>query len=128
VVESLRSKYLYKVFLYGLKVFPIIWALIIFLNNLLAYFGLHSEIVSIVVGVSVLPWLSVLAASFVFRFCICHRLYLYYVGTSEAVAWYDFKIGFPISDFNFLILHSTLFVITLLLVTYFHVKHNKRPA
>ena len=92
VEERLRSKILYRGFIYCIKVMPILWAIIVFINNIVAYWGIHSEIVSAVAGVSLIPWTAILLASFVLRFCIYHRLYLYYVGVAECINWYDYKI------------------------------------
>ena len=94
----------------------------------MAYCGIHSELISVFVGVTLVPWTTILLCSFVFRFCICHRLYLYYVGIAEGINWYDYKIGISISDFNFLMLHSIIFIVLISLVTYYHVINNKKPV
>lgn len=127
VEERLRSKYLYRIFLYLIKIIPVVWTVLVFSNNVLAYYGIHSELTSMIAGVSLLPWASLLLCSLVFKFCICHRLYLYYVGIAEGINWYDYKIGLSINDFNFLILHTIVLIVLISIITYYHVKYNKRP-
>lgn len=104
-----------------------VWALLIFISNILAYFGIHWELMALITGVSLLPWISFLFCSFVFRFCVCHRLYLYYVGIDETIVWYDYKVGLSLSDFNFMLMHLILFIVLISIITYYHVKYNKRP-
>lgn len=120
--ERLRSKYLYKIELYLLKVIPILIALIYFSNIVLSYFNIQTDNLSPIGGISFLPWLFLYVSSFVFRFCIYHRMFLYYIAITEAICWFDYKVGIPISDRNFLNIHLMLFLITLILVVYFKFK------
>lgn len=120
--ERLRSKYLYKIELYLLKIIPVIISILYFINMVLSYFDIHLESLSPIGGISFLPWLFLYVSSFVFKFCIYHRMFLYYIAIAEAVCWYDYKLNIPISDRNFLHLHLILFLLTIILVVYFKFK------
>ena len=122
VEEKLKSKRLYKIELYLLKMIPIAISILYLLNTILSYFYLHVDLLSIIGGISILPWLFLYVSSFVFRFCIYHRLFLYYILLDELICWYDYKIGIPINDKHCLFLHLILYIVTLLLVVYFKFK------
>ena len=120
--ERLRSKFLYKIELYLLKMIPIILSLLYLANTILSYLDIHIDLISMIGGISILPWIFLYVSSFVFRFCIYHRLFLYYILLDEGVCWYDYKIGIPINDKHCLFLHLSFDIITLLLVVYFKFK------
>ena len=116
--ERLRSKLLYKLGLYLVKVIPVIISGLYFLNAILSYFDIHIEVFSMIGGMSILPWILLYIYSFILRFCFYHRLFLYYILVNEIVCWYDYKIGVPISDVNYLRLHIVLAGLLCFSVTY----------
>ena len=121
------SKTLHKVLLVLLKVIPMLTALGYLLNTLLLYVGIDAAILSFLVGMSLLPWLFILIAAFVFRFCIYHRMFLYYILCTDSINIYDSYIGIPIDNFNLLKLHMIITGIFLFLILYLYVKCNKKP-
>jgi len=118
VMEERLNKSLYKIGLYLVKIIPVITAVLYLLNTILSYFELRLEILSMICGMSLLPWLSLYVFSWLLKFCIYHRLFLYYIMTNEIVSWYDYKIGFDISDANYLRFHLMIAGIFLLLIVY----------
>ena len=122
VEEKLKSKTLYKLELYLLKMIPIVISILYFINIILTYIDIHIDLLSMMGGMSILPWLFLYLSSFVFKLCIYHRLFLYYILTTEIISWYDYKVGIPLEDKYYIYGQLSLFIITLLLVVYFKFK------
>lgn len=98
------------------------------LNTVLLYIGIDAYILSYCVGMSLCTWLFVLVSAFVFKFCIYHRMFLYYILSAEVVNTIDTYIGIPISDLNLLIVHFIVAGIFLFLILYFYAKCNKKST
>lgn len=118
----------HKVLLLILKFIPMITALCYMLNVLLALFGIDAGFLSHICGMSLLPWLFIFVATIVFRFCIYHRMFLYYILASDMVNIIDYYIGIPISAANMIMVHFVLISIFLFLILYLYVKHHKKSA
>lgn len=123
--ELLRSKLLYKVLLIILKVIPTIIALSYLLNTIISYFGYSANILSHLFGVSLITWLFLFISSIVYRYCIYHRMFLYYILITDSLNITDYYIGIPVNDFNLLSIHIIISGIFLFLILYFYVKVNK---
>ena len=124
--EEKLSKQLYKIELYLIKTIPVIIAALGLLNTILSYYNVDVEILSFIGGISLLPWLFLYISSFVFKFCLYHRLFLYYIAITELLAWYDYKFGVPLSAKGYLILHLVIAGIFIILITYFKFKLCKK--
>ena len=118
----------HKALLLILKFIPMITALCYMLNVLLALFGIDAGFLSHICGMSLLPWLFILVATIVFRFCIYHRMFLYYILASDMVNIIDYYIGIPISAVNMIMVHFVLISIFLFLILYLYVKHHKKSV
>ena len=123
--ELLRSKLLYKVLLIILKVIPMIIALSYLLNTIISYLGYSASILSHLFGVSLITWLFLFISSIVYRYCIYHRMFLYYILITDSLNITDCYIGIPVNDFNLLSIHIIISGIFLFLILYFYVKVNK---
>lgn len=126
--ERLKSKYLYKVFLTILKYIPYILALCYIANTFHCYFGTDLSVLSNIAGVSLLTWLFLYISTFVFNFCACHRLPLYFILTSDLLNIYDYYIGIPISTYSIISIHFLLSGVLILLIIIYHVKYHKRTS
>lgn len=100
--EDQLRKSSHKLLLVVLKFIPMITALLYFMNTVFSCFGIDTPIFSHIAGMSLLPWLFIMIATYVFRFCIYHRMFLYYILTSDVVSIIDYYIGIPVSTFNML--------------------------
>lgn len=118
----------HKILLLILKFIPMVTALCYMLNVLLALFGIDAGFLSHICGMSLLPWLFILVATFVFRFCIYHRMFLYYILASDVVNIIDYYIGIPLSTANMIMVHFVLISVFLFLILYLYVKHRKKPV
>lgn len=116
------SKELYKLELWFLKVIPIVIAAIYLLNTILSYFDIDLYFLSILGGLSILPWLFLYLSSFVFHFCAYHRMFLYYIAVCDGISYIDFNYGIPISDKSYLMLHLIVAGIFLFIILYLKFK------
>ena len=126
MAEEKLNKPLYKIELWLIKMIPVIISVLEVLNTVLSYFNIEVELLSAIGGMSLLPWLFLYISSFVFRFCIYHRLFLYYILVNELISWYDYKIGIPIDSKSYLCLHLVIAGIFLIAIVYFKFKLCKK--
>lgn len=126
VEERLRSKYLYKILLITLKYIPLIITGFYVLNTTLNILEIDAPVISNLAGVSLLTWIFLLLSNIVFKFCIYHRVFLYYILIVDLFNIIDYYVGIPLYQYEYIAIHSILLGITLFLSIYFHVKSNKR--
>ena len=125
VEERLKSKYLYKILLVVLKYIPLIITGFYVLNTTLNLLEIDAPVISNLAGVSLLTWVFLLLSNIVFKFCIYHRIFLYYILAVDLFNIIDYYIGIPLYNYEYIAIHSVLLGITLFLFIYFHVKSYK---
>ena len=121
-----RSKTLYKVQLYLLKVIPMVMAFICLLNSTLSYFDIDIPLLSYIASNSILTLIFLYVSSYAFKFCIYHRMFLHYITVTWIINIIDLYIGIPIGDFCYLLLQLIIAGISLFIILYLYVKRNKR--
>lgn len=104
VEESLRSKALYKIQLYMLKVIPMVMAFICLLNTTLSYFDIDVPVLSYIASNSILTIIFLYLSSYVFRFCAYHRMFMHYTTVTWILNIVDTYIGIPIGDLPYLLI------------------------
>ena len=109
-----------------LKYIPMLIALVYALNTLLSYFYIDISILSNIAGISLLPWLFMYIATIVFRFCLYHRMFLYYILISDIINIIDYYIGIPIGNLELLMVDISIIGISLFIILYSYVKSHKR--
>lgn len=122
VEERLRSKFLYKIEIIGIKYIPIIIALMYFIDTILDAFGVDIGILSHLFGMSFLPWCFLLLSSYVFKFCLFHRIPLYYIALNHVISLIDYYIGIPLELKPWVVLHI---LIVFVFSTWAIVEHQK---
>ena len=120
VGESLRNKRLYKITLGALKIIPMLLALCAILNVLLSYLNIRCELLSILGGSSLFTLIFLYLASYAFRFCIYHRMFLHYIVVNNLINLYDRYFGIPVSSYSFFVFHVLVVGVFLFLVLYFY--------
>ena len=129
MVERNVNKALYKIELLLIKIIPFIIMLFYVLNSILSYFNIDIILLSVISGLSILTWLFLFISSFVFKFCIYHRLPLYYILISDIINYYDNIIGIPISNRSLFVLNIIIAGVFILLIVYFKFKqHESRTS
>ena len=123
--KQVRSKTLYKFELILLKFIPFILAFVCFLNTVFSYFGIDLEFLAYIGGISLLTLLFLYVSSYVFKFCMYHRLALHYVVINNVLNIYDYYVGVPLDDRNLFILYLVIAFIFLILILIDYVDNNK---
>lgn len=124
--QSLKSKRLYKFELILLKFIPFILAIACLLNTILSYFGIDLIILTYLCGISFFTLLFLFVSSYVFKFCLYHRLPLYYVVVNNLLAIYDYHIGIPLNDKHLLILYLIIAWVFYILILIDYVDADKK--
>lgn len=125
VEENLNNKYLYKLFILVLKFIPSIIAMIHLLSTILSYFSIDLVILSYIGSISLLPLLFMYLASYVFKFCSYHRMFLHYSVIINSLNIYDYYIGVPISNMEIIMVHIIISIIFSFIITYLYLKEQK---
>lgn len=120
VDQKTLNKSLFKAEIKLLKIMPFLIALFYMTGTILSYFNIDTVLFNLIAGQSLISVLFMLVSSFVFNFCIYHRIPLYYIIVNDCLCYYDWYIGISLNNKELLILHSILIGITIFLTTYFY--------
>lgn len=122
VEEKLKSKFLYKIEIIGIKYIPFVIAIMYFIDTLLDTYEIEIDFLSHLFGMSFLPWCFLLLSSYVFKFCLFHRIPLYYIAINHIISLIDYYVGIPIDLKPWVVLHIILIFI---FSTWAIVEHQK---
>lgn len=126
VVGSSQDKVSHRLILLAIKAMPILLAAFSMLTTILDYFLVGTTIVNYLILGSLVGFMYL--ASYVFRFCAYHRMFLHYFVGMNLISVYDAYIGIPVSDYQLFQLYMTFTGICLTVILYLHVKNHKRPS
>lgn len=124
MAERLPERRLYKTLLVLLKIIPMLLAISAMIGMILDFLGIDSSAFSFIGGVSVLPLLFLYLASYVFRFCEYHRMFLHYVVANNVLTFADYYIELPVDNATLFMIHIFLVGLFLFLVLYFYRKEK----
>ena len=99
-------------------------AFITLLNSILSYFNIDLVILSYIVGISIITILFIYVASYTFRFCQYHTIFLHYIVVTWIINMIDLYIGIPISDLKYLCLQIIVAGVNLFIILYFYLKRK----
>ena len=102
-------KSIYKIEIWILKTFPFILSFMCFTITILNVIGIYTPILSGMFFVSYFPLMFLYISSYAFKFCEYHRIPLHYLLTTNIINTIDSYFIIPISDYNFILMHSLLF-------------------
>lgn len=122
------NKILYKIQLYMLKVIPMVMAFCYLLNSIFSYYDIDLGFLSYLSGCSILMIVYLYIASYVFKFCEYHRMFLHYMVVNTIINSIDLYIGIPLTDLEILTLYMSITGITLFLILCMYVKSHKKPT
>lgn len=120
------NKLYYKLFIIVLKYIPSLIALCYILNTVMALFGIYIEPLSNIAGMSLLTWIFLYIATYVFKFCIYHRIFLWYILIDDLLNIIDYYYELPIETSNLLMIHNSIIGIFLFIILYLYVKNHKK--
>lgn len=118
--EENLSKSRSKLLILFLKALPCCIAALQIIDLFLEYFYIEIEITSYIVFF--LFWLFVYLADLVFKFCVFHRLLLWYIITNIALCTVDYYLDLPVSNLKYLIIHLIIAGVFLFLILIRHVR------
>lgn len=119
-VEASSNKVLHKVLIFTVKVIPVIISGIYVLNTVLSYYCIDLPVFSYLV--QYLFILFVYLASFAFRFCRWHRMFIHYITAVLTVNIIDYHWGIPISDRGMLLVYGVMTGLFLFFIVYLKFK------
>ena len=119
-VEKYPERRVYKLLIWLLKIIPMLLALTTIAGTLCSFFGINPSVFSFIGSISLLPLLFLYIASYTFRFCIYHRMFLHYIVANNILVYADYFCGIPVEDIALLMLHLILIGIFLFLVLFFY--------
>lgn len=122
-VKSVNKEW-YKVTLEFLKVIPMLLAFCDAVNTLTCLLGYNITIFSYVGGVSFLTLMFLYLVSYVFRFCIYHRMFLHYVLVNDIISALEFTVGIPVSTMTLMCIFSINLAVFAFLILYFYKKER----
>lgn len=103
-------------------------ALLYLLNTVFALFGIDLPFLSNIGGMSLLTWLFIWIATYVFRFCVYHRMFLYYILVTDLLNIADYYIGIPLQTTQLIMLQLSVSCVFLFIILYLYVKCRKESA
>ena len=123
--ENLKSKTLYKIELYLIKIIPMILSLIALLNTILSYFYIDVPLLSYLGGISVFTIIFLYMSSIVFRFCKYHRMFIHYITINWLLNIIDYYIGIPVSNKGMFLIYMILTGAALFVIVYLKFRKNE---
>ena len=118
--ERFPERRVYKLLIGLLKIIPMLLAITTIAGTMLSFFELNPSILSFIGSVSLFPLIFLYLASYAFRFCIYHRMFLHYIVANNILVYADYFVGIPVINLSLLMIHTILIGIFLFLVLYFH--------
>lgn len=94
-------------------------------NTVLSYFDIDISAFSYLAGVGIIPWIFILTASYLFKFCKYHRMFLWYILVNNLICWTDNEFSLPVSNWDYLVLHVIVAGIFLFVILWLWKKCNK---
>ena len=118
--ERYPERRVYKLLIWLLKIIPMLLAITTIAGTLCSFFGVNPSVFSFIGSISLFPLLFLYLASYAFRFCIYHRMFLHYIVANNALVYADYFWKIPVEDTTLLMVHLILIGIFLFLVLFFY--------
>lgn len=101
-------------------------ALCYVINTLLCAADIDCPLLSNIAGVSIFTWVFLYLSALVFRFCIYHRMFLWYILSSDTVNMVDYYVYLPIDDSEMYLVNFGLIGVFLFIILFLYVKTDKK--
>lgn len=116
-----------KLLILLVKYIPIIQMIGMLLNNIIYYFNINNEFsytLDFVIGNSIITTFLIYVCSYIFNFCVWHRLIITANLINLFIANIDAIIGIPITDLQLLISYHAVCAVFIIISTYIHIKNK----
>jgi hypothetical protein len=123
IMKEKLDLHLYKWVIWILKIIPIVLTIICMLNILLSYYNIDLPFLSYLM-VFIL-FIFIYLASYAFKFCKYHRLFLHYVTINWLLNIIDYYWGIPVSNKEMLMIYVIIIGIFIFLLLYIHLRDKK---
>lgn len=118
--ERFPERRVYKLLIGALKIIPMVLAITTMTGTLFSFFNINPSVLSFIGSVSLFPLIFLYLASYAFRFCIYHRMFLHYIVANNILVYADYFFGIPVSNLSLFMIHSVFIGLFLFLVLYFY--------
>lgn len=125
-VEKQVRNVSHKSFLLILKYIPYIISIVYIISTIGGFFGLNLVGLGYIFSMSFSSWLFMLLASFIFKYCVIHRLPLYYIALNDVLNITDYYIEIPVETATLFKIHLLVIFGFISLYTYLYVKNSKK--
>jgi hypothetical protein len=123
-MNSLHKKN-FKIELYILKVLPSIIALFYLIFTVCTILHININFIAYFFHLSVISWIFLLYTSFLFKFCVHHRIPLYYILLNDVINILNSASCITMEVYTFLKLHSVILGVCLFVYIYTYLKYKK---
>lgn len=116
-----------KLLILLIKFIPVIQMAGMLINNTLYYFDINRNIgytTDFILGNSIITTFLIYLCSYIFNFCIWHRLFITANLINLIIANVDAIIGIPITDIQLLIIYYVISAIFIIASTIIHIHKN----
>ena len=117
---------LHKLFLIIVKYLPFIIGVFYFMITILNCIGISTIVLSNIIFLSPISAIFILSASFTFKFCIWHRLPVYYCMLLETISFVDYYSPMAIKSNVMLLIYLIIAILFILIGMYFKNRYNKK--
>lgn len=118
--EESLNKSIYKIVLYLIKTIPMVISGIYLLNTTLSYLGIDLAFLSYIVMFLLIGFLYL--ASYAFRFCSWHRLFIHYILCNLILNTVDYYYGLPFTDEGMFLIYMIITGLSLFVLLYLKLK------
>jgi hypothetical protein len=125
-VEGNLNRILYKILLYSVKVIPMIISGIYLLNTVLSYCNIDIPLFSYIVQFLFIGFFYI--ASYAFKFCAWHRMFIHYISLVLVLNIIDYHIGIPLSNRDVLALYLVISIVFLIVTVFLKFKVCKEHS
>ena len=122
--EVSLTKHSIKLLVGTLKIIPMLLAVCETFNTVLYYLDINAPVLSFIGGTSFIPLIFIYLSSWVYHFCVYHRMFIYYVAVMHLINIIDYTIGIPIGYYAMLAFHSILISVFLFVTLYLYRKEK----
>lgn len=122
-MEASLNKALHKIVKYLVKVIPVAISGIYLLNTLLSYYGIDWEGFAYLVQVLFIVFMYL--ASYDFKFCKWHRMFIHYILLTLVLNIIDYHWRIPLNDRNLFLMYMIITGVFLFIIVKLKLECNK---
>ena len=111
-----------KLLILIIKIYPMVIAIGYFCINILHYFDISVRLFEFVTIQALTSTLLLYLLSYVFQFCLYHRIFIHYVLIQNVISYIDEIYTIPVSDKQFLYIQMNLLFVVLVIALFSYLR------